>query len=336
MDNSNSLTGPIYIGGLSYSGKTQLRLMLDSHPDLSLTRRTYMWPKFYGRFGDLRNEENLARCLDAMLASPGIRQLEPGRERIEREFRAGPSPSPSQGDRDARLSPRPFQGEGDAGPSPSPSQGEGDEMAYGRLFALFHRHHAERRGKRRWGDQLGHVEQYADPIFAAQPDARMIHMVRDPRDRYAVVAGRGRARPGKLGWETMAWRRSAELGLRHSRRYAGRYLLVRYEDLLAETERVLGEVCAFLGERCYPEMVPGTAASPLDGTIWGSPTPVLSSRQTRDTIPRYVESQVGAEMEALGYEAAAGATIRPGRLRHWMDEPFNRAGALAWQLFAND
>lgn len=310
MDYRDPPTGPIYIGGLSYSGKTQLRLMLECHPDLSLTRRTYMWPKFYGRFGDLGREENLARCLDAMLASPGIRQLEPERGRIEREFRAEPSPNPSRG--------------------------EGDETAYGRLFALFHQHHAERRGKRRWGDQLGHVEQYAGPIFATQPDARMIHMVRDPRDRYAVVAGRGRARPGKLGWETMAWRRSAGLGLRHRCSYAGRYLIVRYEDLLAETERVLGEVCAFLGESCYPEMIPGAAASPLDETIWGSPTPAPSRGRTRDTIPRYIEGQVGAEMEALGYEPAAGATSEPGRLRRLADEPFNRAGALAWQLFAND
>lgn len=307
MDNSNPPTEPIYIGGLSYSGKTQLRLMLECHPDLSLTRRTYMWPKFYGRFGDLGRDENLARCLDAMLASPGIRQLGPERERIEREFRAGLSPNPSKG--------------------------EGDEMVYGRLFALFHRHHAERRGKRRWGDQLGHVEQYAGPVFTAQPDARMIHMVRDPRDRYAVVAGRGRARPGKLGWETMAWRRSAGLGLRHSRRYAGRYLIIRYEDLLTETERVLNEVCAFLGEAVHPEMLPG-AASPLDETIWGSPTPAPSGGRARDAIPRYIEGQVGAEMEALGYEPAAGAASGPGGLRRLVDEPFNRAGALAWQLFA--
>jgi hypothetical protein len=299
--------GPIYIGGLSYSGKTQLRLMLDCHPDLSLTRRTYMWPRFFGRFGDLGRDENLARCLDAMLASSGIRKLSPERERIEREFRAAISP-----------------GEGDA--------------AYGRLFALFHRHHAERLGKRRWGDQLGHVEQYADPIFAAQPAARMIHMVRDPRARYRVIAGRGRARPGKPGWETMAWRRSAELGLRHSRRYAGRYLVVRYEDLLTETEPTLSEVCAFLGETCYAEMIPGSATSLLDGTIWGSPTPANPSRGA-GRAAEFIERQAGSEMAAFGYERAQTgepAMSRSRQLWQLINEPFNRAGVLAWRMFGSN
>ena len=31
---------PIFIGGLSYSGKTPLRIMLSAHPNILLTRRT--------------------------------------------------------------------------------------------------------------------------------------------------------------------------------------------------------------------------------------------------------------------------------------------------------
>ena len=53
--------GPIFIGGLSFSGKTTLRLMLSSHPVIVLSRRTYMWQRFYGRYGDLRRPENLER-----------------------------------------------------------------------------------------------------------------------------------------------------------------------------------------------------------------------------------------------------------------------------------
>src|SRR6266536_1371779 len=55
--------GPIYIAGLAHSAKTPLRAALAAHPDISMTRRTYMWGRFYGRFGDLTDERNAERCL---------------------------------------------------------------------------------------------------------------------------------------------------------------------------------------------------------------------------------------------------------------------------------
>ena len=105
-----------------------------------------MWPRYYGRYGDLGRPEQLERCLADMLKSKHIRALEPDPARIRQEFRQG-------------------------------------EPTYGRLFALFQEHFAERQGKARWGDQLGFVERYVDPIFAAYPEARLIHMIRDQRER---------------------------------------------------------------------------------------------------------------------------------------------------------
>lgn len=136
--------GPIFVGGLSHSGKTQLRIALEAHSQIAMTRRTYMWTDFYGRFGDLGRPENVERCLAAMAAHDGIRELRPDFTHIRREFAAG-------------------------------------EASYGRLFELIHRQHATRLGKARWGDQLGLVEAFADRIFEAYPDAVLLHMVRDPR-----------------------------------------------------------------------------------------------------------------------------------------------------------
>ena len=136
------MNGPILLAGVAHSGKTLLRLALSSHPRLAFSRRTYMWTRFYNRYGDLREPRNFERCLAAMLAHKPTRALDPDPNRIRREFRQG-------------------------------------EPTYARLFALFHEHYAERLGRSRWGDQLGFVERYADLIFAAYPDARMIHMVRD-------------------------------------------------------------------------------------------------------------------------------------------------------------
>jgi hypothetical protein len=287
--------GPIYIGGLSYSGKTQLRLMLSCLPDVLITRRTYMWPRFYERFGDLSRDENLRLCLDAMLATPGIRALGPDRRRIEQEFQAGPH-------------------------------------SYARLFALFHTHYVESRGKVRWGDQLGHVERYADPIFNADPQAQMIHMVRDPRARYAVVRLSSRRR-GKLGWETEQWRYSIELALRNQRRYAGRYRVVRFEDLLTDTERVLREVCSFLDEAYDPTMLPGSEGSSPDKTIWGNHATGAGERAITPRDAAFIENRAVAEMDAFGYEPRHPSLfIRNRLLLNLIDRPINWAGALAWQL----
>lgn len=58
------------------------------------------------------------------------------------------------------------------------------------MFALFHRPNAERVGKPRWGDKSLHSGQHADQIFEEFPGAKIIHMMRDPRDRYASVLKR--------------------------------------------------------------------------------------------------------------------------------------------------
>lgn len=281
-------TGAIYIGGLSYSGKTQMRLLLMEQPGILITRRTYMWPRYYGRFGDLGRDENLARCLDAMLAAPGIRALEPDRARIRREFRAG-----------------------------SPT--------YPRLFALFHADHARRRGARRWGDQLGGIEQYAALILTADPDARIIHMVRDPRARLAELLGAGR-RPGVAGWETQQWLRSAALALGHRARYPDRYRVVRYEDLRRDAERVMREVLAFLDEK-------DALIARSDPALWNGEA--RSDPGVR--LIAYVERQAADEMTHLGY----AITRPPLGPRQWMllnfvDAPLNRVGIVMRRLRQKD
>jgi hypothetical protein len=65
---NGDLKSPIFIGGLDNSGKTHLRLALSSHPEIAMTRRSYMWTRIYNRYGDLRQPENFERCLNALLS----------------------------------------------------------------------------------------------------------------------------------------------------------------------------------------------------------------------------------------------------------------------------
>jgi len=217
---------PIFIGGLDNSGKTHLRLALSSHPNIALTRRSYMWTRAYNRYGDLSQRDNFERCLTALLSRKDVQTLQPDPKRIRREF---------------------WQG----------------EPTYGRLFALLHEHFAERLGKLRWGEQEAGIEQYADEIFTAYPSARIIHMLRDPRNRYEEMLRTmpPKVRLGRVGVNTADWLLSARLAKRNHMRYAKQYMVLSYESLVSRPEDTLHKVCAFIGEDYVPAMLT------LDGAI---------------------------------------------------------------------
>lgn len=210
---------PIYVGGLDRSGKTTMSAFLTSHSRIAIPAvGSNMWTYFHGQYGDLSHDENLERCLSAMLRYKHVRFLSPDEDRIRREF--------ARGDRD-----------------------------YARLFALFLIHFAQRLGKPRWGAQTGLIERYADRLVAAHPDVRIIHMVRDPRDRYEASLARWPTGRGRAGGAVARWRYSTALAERHCRRYPGRYLIVRFEDLVQDPARIVQEVCDFVGEPFEPAML---------------------------------------------------------------------------------
>jgi sulfotransferase family protein len=268
--------GPIFIGGLDNSGKTALRLSLSAHPRIAMTRRSYMWTRIYGCYGDLGQESNFEDCLAAMLKLKDVRALKPEPERIRREF---------------------WQG----------------EQTYGRLFALLHEHFAERLGKPRWGEQEAHIEEYADAIFAAYPSAKVIHMLRDPRNRYneILLTNPPRFRPGRVGVNTKDWLKSAQLARHNQCQYPQDYRVFHYEDLVSRPEEILRQVCAFIEEDYTPSMVT------LDGAIrfnseqrssgssdWEDGIVEFSFEQTRAVSHReilFMQRHAQAEMKAWGY-----------------------------------
>jgi hypothetical protein len=210
--------GPIFVGGMGRTGKTLMRFLLSSHPDIVFSRRTNMWTYFYGRYGDLGRGDNFQRCLAAMQANKHVALLKPDPDRIRREFRLG-------------------------------------VPTYARLFALLHEHYALQQGKARWGDQTEFIESRVDDVLAAYPDARMIQMIRDPRDCYAAfVARRPHGGSSNVGRVTAMWRYSVALAQRNQARYPERYQVVRYETLVTQPAATMQAVCAFLHETYVPTM----------------------------------------------------------------------------------
>jgi hypothetical protein len=286
---------PVFIAGPDRSGTTLIFALLASHPELSMVRRTNMWRYFHRRYGDLTDDTNLDRCLADMVRYRRMRHLAPDADRIRREFLAGPP-------------------------------------TYGRLFALFHEHQAERSGKSRWGDKSLHTEHYAARVLGEFPDARIIHMIRDPRDRYASVRKRyGRDR-NRVGAATGRWLESTRAGLRNAGRYPGNYMLVRYEDLARRPEATMRAVCDFIGVGMSPEMLEmGGAPDHRDrggNSSFGDLEPgTISTRaigRFREVLTpseiAFIQLVARRQLRALGYERADVAFTFGPRVRHFAVE----------------
>jgi hypothetical protein len=218
MNNIDQSDSPIFIAGPDRSGTTLIYALLASHPNISMVRRTNMWRYFYGRYGDLSTPDNLERCLNDMVHYSRMRHLKPDTERIRREFWLG-------------------------------------KPSYGHLFAQFHQHNAERVGKFRWGDKSLHTEHYADKVIAEFPNAKIIHMARDPRDRYASIMKRHSGSKSRPGATTGRWLFSMRVAKRNLDKYPNNYMLLRFEELASKPAETVRKVCDFIGEEFTPVML---------------------------------------------------------------------------------
>jgi hypothetical protein len=272
--------GPIFIGGPDRCGKTTLQAFLASHPNIAIPAvGSNLWSYFYRQYGDLSRANNFERCLDALQHYKHAIFLNPDVDRIRREFWAG-------------------------------------APTYERLFALLHEHFAERLGKRRWGDQTGLIERYADEIFRSYPGAKMIHMLRDPRDRYEASLAMWPKGKGRAGAAAARWVYSARLAQRNEKRYPDRYRIVHFEHLILYPEQTLRGLCEFLQEDFVEDMLrmegspghreklqqsnPGEAGQiPLSAEFIGRYSGRLS-----DFEVAFIQSSCRSEIEQFGYPAA--------------------------------
>ncbi len=263
---------PLFIGGASRSGKTYMRFMLDSHPNLAISRRTRLWPQFFNRYGDLSKDENLDRCLHDLEKRKHVRLLLPDMDRIRRLFRSG-------------------------------------APTYPRLFALLHEEYARKLDKQRWGDQTELLERFAPVILASYPGAKFIHMIRDPRDRFEAILDRNPGSLRRLGIETARWKYSCTLATRNRKRFPEQYKIVRYEDMVNDPAGVMQDICEFVGEPYDENMIQMRNVPRFDPVRSenGRPTPLSDkfigryrSRLNPGQID-FIQNAAGNLMEQAGY-----------------------------------
>jgi hypothetical protein len=210
---------PFFVVGVHRSGTTVLRLMLNAHPNLAVPFESAFIPEFYRRledYGGLSHQGNVKRLLDDIAEHPFV-------------TRGGLIENPEAILRRGCAS-------------------------YAELVDAIFCEYARARGKSRWGDKTPGYDLEIPVLNTLFPSCQVIHIVRDGRDVALSLRG---VQWGSRDLPRVAaeWRWRTATTHKLGAMLGRRFLEIRYEDLVLETEATLARVCAFLAEPFAEQML---------------------------------------------------------------------------------
>ncbi len=269
----SNVAPPFFIVGSARSGTTLLRLMLNAHPEVAVPPESRFITEFHGTPASASAELFVAALAKHKMFATWDLPI----AAVEAEIRE-----------------------------------LGAEPTYPDLVAATFRAYARTHGKTIWGDKTPRYVQRIDLISTLWPDARFIHLIRDGRDvalSYADV----RFGPKTVGSAARLWATRVRAGRVAGRALPpGRYLEVRYEDLVEDAAGKVKEICGFLDLEFDAAMLDYTERardSVLPRAALYNPNVTRPPARTRawqtSMAPRAVaafEAVAGDVLADLGYE----------------------------------
>jgi len=173
-----------------------------------------------------------------------------------------------------------------------------------------------------WIEKTTSTEIYASEVFDWFPHAKMIHLIRDPRDNYASL---------KSGWDkrykdmndshkrllqSMLDRGGLGLKLAKVNEFCfdtDRYKVIRYEDLTANPKAIMQELAAFVGIDYANSLVQPTycgiswKGNNFDGLKFDKPSNINVGRwkeRIDESDAKLIEFYLHREMKEWGYTHA--------------------------------
>ena len=201
------------------------------------------------------------------------------------------------------------------------------------LDAIF-AYYANQYGAERWGDKSPTYTGYMDLLNEIFPSAQFIHIIRDGRDvaMSTINAYRDDRFYVDFYYAAWTWKLRVRKALNSARRLdADHYYELRYDDLIIHTEKILREICDFLGEEYHRGMAePHELARQLitprnvHSSVRDPITSIKSGKWRIDMSEadlKLVQKVSGDLLDELGY-----MTVETGRLtlRDWMRYYFLR------------
>jgi hypothetical protein len=208
--------------------------------------------------------------------------------------------------------------------------------------------YAAKHGKPRWGDKTPMYMRHLGLLERLFPDAQYVHLIRDGRDAALAfldmpegVVTRTWAHPRSPAGFACEWRAEV-VGARDLGGRVGpsRYLEVRYEDLVGDSEGVVRSVCDFADLPFEPEMLEyagavDVSAKPHHQRLLQPPTRGVRDWRTQMSPEdaRAFEAIAGDLLAELGYELLDPSSARVGA-RSALAHAWYRARMSAWNAAA--
>lgn len=289
---------PIFVVGSPRSGTTMLRYMLCSHPRIFVPPESNFIPRFLVR-----------RQPNPMSRKQAVRMMNTIR-------------SYSMFFMDWQGSP----------PDPATFVETLSYLGPATLISALYSEYASQFGAVRWGDKSPINTSYIDLLAESFPSAQVIHIIRDGRDvalsmldsyrgsRYFYI---------DICYAAHVWKRRVSKAIASKiRQDADRYFELHYEDLIENPEKLLRELCDFLGEEYDPSMTePNKIASQLyysKGIFAATRQPLMKNRVRRwcREMPavdqRLFQTIAGDLLRELGYATVDVNAITTGEFARYI------------------
>ncbi len=289
------MSAPLIVLGVSRSGTTLLRVILDRSPGIAIPDETFFIPQLAHRHPGKVDANSF---LDDLRRFPRLAVWGLSADDFASRVRS--------------------------------------DMEIGEAISAVFDAYASSRDKPRWGDKTPMYMRHLGLLERLFPDAQYVHLIRDGRDAALAfldmpehVVTKTWAHPRDGAGFACEWRievaGARALGERVG---SSRYLEVRYEDLVADPERVVQSICEFASLLFEPAMLEypdaiDVSAKPHHQRLLQPPTRGVRDwrSQMSSDDARAFEGIAGDLLAELGYELLDLGSARPGA---------HAAAALAW------
>ena len=204
-----------FVCGVTRSGTTLIRLMLDAHPELAIPGETHWVPKLIKAVE--RSKQSADDLADLIIDHKRWGDFHLDANELRGRIRALDKPTAAD------------------------------------TIRAFYLLYAEREGKSRYGDKTPGYVQEMPRIQRVLPEARFVHIIRDGRD-VSLSHLRMNWGPETYAESAKLWRNRIRKARRQAPRVT-HYTEIRFEELVDDTEGVLREVCGFVDLDFDPVML---------------------------------------------------------------------------------
>ncbi len=206
-----------FIVGVSRSGTTLLRMMLDNHSELAIPPETHFISQILNLRSDTRN--------------------------LKRQFVDVIVKSQVWGDFEDQLSIEELRVEID----------KQSEFSIEAGLRCFYNLYAYKQQKLYWGDKTPQYIYIMNKIAPVLPESSFIHVIRDGRD-VSLSGANAWFGPNSIYDQAKNWVATIKWA-RQQAKYLEKYMEIRYEDLVSDTENTLRNICDFINLSFEPQLM---------------------------------------------------------------------------------